>query len=118
MALSGTALVTGARGFIGRNLAQHLADLNVTVIGIGHGSLPQTNIDNTAFSDWVNGDVDAANLQQISANHGVVDYIFHLAGGSHVGSSFQNPAEDFSRTVVAGAQLLEWARINLSLIHI
>ena len=66
----------------------------------------------TGLLDWINGDVDHANLQVTAQRHDALQTIFHLAGGSHVGRSFQNPAEDFQRTVVAASQLFEWARQN------
>jgi UDP-glucose 4-epimerase len=41
---------------------------------------------------------------------GAPDVVFHLAGGSSVGSAIANPREDFYRTVVSTADLLEWLR--------
>ncbi|MEA1014487.1 UDP-2-acetamido-2,6-beta-L-arabino-hexul-4-ose reductase [Sphingosinicella sp. LY1275] len=52
-----TALVTGAEGFIGRNLCQRLRERQVEVLGIGRG--------------------DAARLSDAAAR---ADVIFHLAG--------------------------------------
>lgn len=115
-------LITGARGFIGRNLVRFLVDQNLPVVGIGHGGpgrwlFPfRSHFEGNELnlSGWLNGDVDFANLQQLSAQYGKFSAVIHLAGGSHVGSSFQNPAEDFQRTVQAGNQLLEWARLSNS----
>ena len=39
-----------------------------------------------------------------------LDVIFHLAGGSSVGAAIANPHEDFTRTVVSTAELLDWLR--------
>jgi len=36
--------------------------------------------------------------------------VFHLAGGSSVGAAIAGPHEDFERTVVTTARLLEWLR--------
>ena len=105
-------LITGTQGFIGRNLTQFVVKQGVPVVGIGHGSLPKADIGDMGLKDWLNGDVDFANLQQLANRHGEFSHIFHLAGGSHVGRSYQNPAEDFQRTVTAGGQLLEWTRLN------
>jgi UDP-glucose 4-epimerase len=61
---------------------------------------------------WSNGEVESSNLSQLSNISGVPDAIYHLAGGSTVGASFQSPHEDFSRTVETTARLLEWVRLN------
>src|SRR5207302_133882 len=36
--------------------------------------------------------------------------VFHLAGGSSVGAAIAGPFEDFNRTVVSTAELLDWLR--------
>ena len=59
---------------------------------------------------WVNGEIDAANLNALAAGHGLPSRVFHLAGGSSVGLSIAQPFEDFSRTVASTARLLEWLR--------
>jgi UDP-glucose 4-epimerase len=50
-------------------------------------------------------------LQQLLRDAGPPEYIFHLAGGSSVGASIDNPYEDFTRTVSTTAELLEWMRL-------
>ncbi|QDT03490.1 GDP-6-deoxy-D-mannose reductase [Rubripirellula lacrimiformis] len=107
-----TILVTGARGFIGRTLAVQLSRSDNAVVGIGHGSISQPRYHSFGLTEWINGEIDHANLQLIQRRCGQIDSIFHLAGGSHVGRSFENPAEDFLRTVVAAGQLLEWVRLT------
>lgn len=107
-----TYLITGARGFIGSHLAALIASLGHKVVGIGHGTFAPQRLEKLGISQWINGDIDHANLQQMVRRSGEIEAVFHLAGGSHVGRSFENPAEDFSRTVVAGSQLLEWVRQN------
>ena len=59
---------------------------------------------------WVNGEIEAANLNALAAGRGLPSAIFHLAGGSSVGLSIALPFEDFSRTVASTARLLEWMR--------
>lgn len=44
---------------------------------------------------------------------GSVEYVLHLAAGSHVDRSIENPLEFVYDNVVATANLLEYARINL-----
>jgi UDP-glucose 4-epimerase len=59
---------------------------------------------------WLNGEIDAANLNALAERSGLPSTIFHLAGGSSVGLSIAQPFEDFSRTVASTARLLEWLR--------
>lgn len=104
--------ITGALGFIGQHLANHLVDTDATVVGIGHGRMTKAKSKELGLSDWVNADVDTANLDHLKSKSGVPNVIFHLAGGSAVGASFANPFEDYRRTVTSAATVLEWIRQN------
>lgn len=106
--------ITGAHGFIGRHLARGLASQGHTVVGIGYGAWPQAEAMRWGVSTWINGEISASNLGQMRQMAGPPDRIFHLAGGSSVGASFASPQEDFTRTVVCTAQLLEWLRQHAS----
>jgi UDP-glucose 4-epimerase len=59
---------------------------------------------------WLNGGIDATNLNALAIRSGLPSTVFHLAGGSSVGLSISQPHEDFFRTVVSTARLLEWLR--------
>jgi UDP-glucose 4-epimerase len=102
--------VTGANGFIGRYLVRALADAGHTVHGIGHGALDEADRQRVGLGQWLNGEIDAANLNALAGRSGLPSTIFHLAGGSSVGLSIAQPFEDFSRTVSSTARLLEWLR--------
>jgi len=102
--------VTGANGFIGRHLAHELAAAGHAVHGVGHGALDATEARRLGLQSWINGEIDAANLNALAAAHGLPTHLFHLAGGSSVGVSVERPFEDFSRTVASTARLLEWLR--------
>jgi UDP-glucose 4-epimerase len=102
--------ITGGHGFIGRHLARWLTDQGHAVSGIGHGAWPQTEGVRWGISAWINGEISASNLGQMRQVSGVPEYVFHLAGGSSVGAAFASPQEDFTRTVVSTAELLEWLR--------
>jgi UDP-glucose 4-epimerase len=107
-----TILVTGARGFIGRYVARAFASDGHLVAGLGHGAWPQEAHRRCGVSEWRNGDITHANLDAISALMGPPELVVHLAGGSSVGPSFAQPAEDFHRSVVAMSELLEWLRLR------
>ena len=102
--------ITGAHGFIGQHLSRTLTQQGHTVVGVGHGAWPAAEAVAWGVSDWLNGDISASNLQALRTRHGQPDVVFHLAGGSTVGAAVANPREDFSRTVVSTAELLDWLR--------
>lgn len=102
--------ITGANGFIGRYLARQLADAGHAVHGIGHGAIGDPEQRRIGLRSWLNGEIDAANLNAMASEHGLPSKLFHLAGGSSVGLSIAHPLEDFSRTVASTARLLEWLR--------
>jgi UDP-glucose 4-epimerase len=105
-----TVWITGANGFIGRYLARDLADAGHAVHGIGHGAIGDPEKRRIGLLSWLNGEIDAANLNAMASEHGSPSTVFHLAGGSSVGLSIALPLEDFSRTVASTARLLEWLR--------
>lgn len=104
--------ITGAHGFIGRHLAARLSGQGHRVYGLGHGVWPELEASKWGLSGWVNADINAPNLDSLSAVSGKPDWLFHLAGGSTVGVSFANPLEDFTRTVTTTAYLLDWLRTH------
>lgn len=104
------AWITGAHGFIGRYLARNLQAGGHRVVGIGHGTWPESEAMQWGISHWLNADISASNLGQLRHAYGLPEVVFHLAGGSSVGAAMANPHEDFKRTVVSTAELLEWLR--------
>ncbi len=107
-----TVLITGAAGFIGRHAARHFADSGMTVIGVGHGNWTPAQAGEWGIGEWHAGDIDGETLRRASAGKAAPQLILHLAGGASVGSAIAEPMQDFQRTVVATAALLDWARLE------
>jgi len=105
-----TVWITGARGFIGRHLAKYLSDSGSKVYGIGHGIWSKYEYRVWGLDGWLNGEINATNLSTLLLKSGNPTHVFHLAGGSAVGASIVAPLEDFNRTVVSCARLLDWLR--------
>jgi len=107
-----TIWITGGKGFIGRHLARLVSEHGNRVCGIGHGLWPAEEARKWGYANWCNGEIEAANLSQLAQDSGLPDVVYHLAGGSSVGASFQHPREDFCRSVESTSRLLEWWRLN------
>lgn len=104
--------ITGANGFIGRNLALFLSGLGYKIFGIGHGAWSAKEALEFGLLKWIDGSIVSENLDLLANSSSIPDKIFHLAGGSSVGLSLEKPHEDFCRTVTGTANLLEWVRLN------
>lgn len=102
--------ITGARGFIGRYVARACAKAGHSVAGLGHGAWPDAQREAWGVGEWRNGDISFANLDALASSLGTPELLVHLAGGSAVGPSFMQPAEDFRRSVLASSELAEWLR--------
>lgn len=70
------AIVTGARGFLGRALVKALADANVHVVGVGRSA----STDVIGVSDWLRADVRDPQLRNGISR---ADVVFHLAARVH-----------------------------------
>lgn len=100
-------LVTGAKGAIGRHVVAEARRRGHIVAGVGHGNW-DSDPDLPAIDHWLNGEVTPDTLSAASRFLGEPDAVIHLAGGSAVGPSIANPAEDFRRTVIGGQTILDW----------
>jgi GDP-4-dehydro-6-deoxy-D-mannose reductase len=84
-------LVTGARGFVGRYLVEHLETTGAEVTG------------------WGREHVDLLNRRAVQ--RGVADVrpnvVYHCAGAAHVGQAFSNIADTFAANVMGTQHVLD-----------
>lgn len=111
-------LITGAAGFIGHHVLEHLLDKHphwsFTILDrldtsgnlnrLAEIGLPKWNV-RTVFYD-----LRAAFNDQVTAQIGHQDYILHLAAGTHVDRSIEDPMDFVQNNVVATCNILNFAR--------
>jgi GDP-4-dehydro-6-deoxy-D-mannose reductase len=87
-------LVTGARGFAGSHLVEHLQKRGIAVTG------------------WSRQDVDLLDRDAVSRAIGELKpaVVYHCAGVAHVGQSFDNIGDTFAANVLGTQHLLEGLR--------
>jgi dTDP-glucose 4,6-dehydratase len=116
------ALITGGAGFIGHHLVEHIlrnTDWEVVVLdrldcsgnlnrlaGIADWEKHKSRV------TWVWHDLKAPVSPQVHCQIGRVDYVLHLAAGTHVDRSITDPISFVYDNVVGTANLLEYARIS------
>jgi GDP-4-dehydro-6-deoxy-D-mannose reductase len=90
-----TVLVTGARGFVGRYLVEHLAKQGAPVTG------------------WGREHVDLLDRRAVS--RGIAELrpsvVYHCAGAAHVGQSFSNIADTLAANVLGTHHVLDALRM-------
>lgn len=99
------AWVTGARGFMGAHLVDHLAAQGTRVIGFGRQAAP----------DQGKGPVlplQAEAMAEALDRHGPPGCVYHLAGGPTVGHSIAHPLVDFESNVATTARLFDFLRTH------
>jgi GDP-4-dehydro-6-deoxy-D-mannose reductase len=89
------ALVTGARGFVGRHLAVHLVAEGDEVLGLDR-------IDGIDLTDWPAVRDAVARLRP--------DVVYHLGGASDVGGSWVEPLDTFHANADGTLHVLEASR--------
>ncbi|MEI7458389.1 MAG: SDR family oxidoreductase [Pirellula sp.] len=98
-------LITGARGFVGRAIADEAVARNWTVMGVGRSS--------QAPDGWP-GSYAWADIAQSDLRHIVdsfkPDIVFHGAGAASVGNSFEFPTDDLRASTMTFASLLDSVR--------
>jgi UDP-glucose 4-epimerase len=101
------ALITGARGFLGRHVARALEASGFEVHGLGHGEWDRLEAMRWGVARWVSADVDPDSLLALKVRPNV---IVHCAGGGSVGAADQRPFEDFDRSIRSVAAVLDFQR--------
>ena len=111
-------LITGAAGFIGRHFTRHVleqTDWSVVMLDrLGEGSKPDD------VAEWLHSMPEAKGRTKFYWHdlratkrpdiHGTVNYIVHLAAGSHVDRSIKDPLGFIADNVTGTAHMLEFAR--------
>jgi UDP-glucose 4-epimerase len=105
------AWVTGAAGFIGRHLVRHLSATGNAVAGLDLADWRPDELLSISAA-WQGGGVSQVTLGKLQTATGRPDTVYHLAGGSSVGSSLADPFGDFTATVGGTAMLLDWLRTH------
>jgi UDP-glucose 4-epimerase len=104
--MSNTVLITGAAGFIGKNLALKFASHEYEVIGLGRGDAQDWMVEN--LKAWYSCKVELESLLKLPASPNL---ILHCAGSASVHDSAANPHAAFQSTVDSVMNVLEFIRL-------
>jgi dTDP-D-glucose 4,6-dehydratase/intein/homing endonuclease len=118
-------LLTGASGFIGSHFVEQILDrTNHEIISIDrldssgyHGrlhDLPHWERHRKRVKN-VFHDLKAAINDYVAYEIGAVDFVFHLAAGTHVDRSISNPMEFVQDNVVGTCNLLDYCRNKVNI---
>lgn len=102
-------LVTGAYGFLGRNIAKEFKKAGNYVAGIGHGKWDKDEYSKWGLDDWYETTITFEALLNINQKF---DIIVHCGGSGSVGFSWENPYEDFQKSVGSTLSVLEYIRLQ------
>ena len=101
-------LITGAKGFLGSNVAKHFKALGYVTYGIGHGGLSIEESSQIGLDYWKKDDVSIASILEFGQTF---DVIVHCGGSGSVGFSVEHPYDDFKKTVDGTLEVLEYMRV-------
>ncbi|MDR1164235.1 MAG: SDR family oxidoreductase, partial [Candidatus Accumulibacter sp.] len=109
-----SVFITGVYGFLGSWCADFFSASGFDVVGIGSASKKGRCSDPVALSGAVEGAVTTQALDLATERFGVPYALIHCAGGASVAFSYENPREDFLRTVGSTAEVLDFLRRHTS----
>jgi UDP-glucose 4-epimerase len=100
-------LITGALGFVGKNLAKKLIADGHDVIGLDNYEIgkPAYEVDGVKYLPW-----DIEQIEYLKGDN--IDLCFHLAALSRIQPSFEQPSETFRVNARGTEAVCEWARHN------
>ena len=109
--MTSVSLVTGAAGFIGSNLVEHLLDQGHSVVCVDNESANNEKFHWSHENGMViNVKVDITDYKGMKNIMSGVDYVFHLAAESRLQSAIQNPIEAVNKNCVGTTVMLQCAR--------
>ena len=100
-------LITGAYGFLGRYTAKAFHEAGYVVNGIGHGKWHEYEYKQWGIQNWYESTITFEALTNLNK---LFDIIVHCGGSGSF--SYQNPFEDFQKSVQSTLALLEYIRLQ------
>jgi UDP-glucose 4-epimerase len=100
-------LITGALGFVGKNLAKRLVADGHDVIGLDNYEIgkAEDEVEGVRYLPW-----DIEQIEYLKGDS--IDLCFHLAALSRIQPSFEQPSETFRVNARGTEAVCEWARHN------
>jgi UDP-glucose 4-epimerase len=106
-------LVTGALGFVGKNLCKRLIEEGYDVIGLDNYEIGKATdeVEGVRYLPW-----DIEQIQYLKGDG--IDLCFHLAALSRIQPSFEQPSETFRVNTRGTEAVCEWARqFNVKVVY-
>jgi UDP-glucose 4-epimerase len=107
--MASNILITGGGGFLGRSIAKYFSQHGWTVSAIGHAVQDFSPMD-SGISRWRNADVEPGTLKEFFQEPHLPQVVVHCAGSGSVGRSWDAPFDDFQRTTLTTAALIDTVR--------
>jgi UDP-glucose 4-epimerase len=106
-------LVTGALGFVGKNLCKRLIEEGHDVIGLDNYEIGKATdeVEGVKYIPW-----DIEQIEYLKGDG--IDLCFHLAALSRIQPSFEQPSETFRVNTRGTEAICEWARqFNIKVVY-
>ena len=106
-------LVTGALGFVGKNLCKRLIEQGYDVIGLDNYEIGKATdeVEGVRYLPW-----DIEQIEYLKGDG--IDLCFHLAALSRIQPSFEQPSETFRVNTRGTEAVCEWARqFNIKVVY-
>lgn len=111
------ALITGGAGFIGHHIVEHLlknTDWDIVILDrLDVSGNPNRLTDIECYDpkrvQFIYWDLKSPLNDQVVGQIGAIDYVIHLAAGTHVDRSILDPQEFVLDNVLGTTNILDWA---------